>query len=236
MSDILSAYRSYIEANFHDGPHPKENAAPFVTISRQTGAGGVTIGRKLSAYLREHDKGAGDCAWEVLDKSLVHRVLQDHALSERIEEFMPEDRVSQISDTLDEILGLHPAAWVLVRKTSETIARLASLGRVILVGRGANVMTRKLPGGFHVRLVGSLPVRIRHVESYFGLNRHQAETLVKTEDEGRRHYLKEYFGKNIDDPLLYDLVVNTDHIPYDEAARLIGHAVLQASRVASPSG
>jgi cytidylate kinase len=38
--------------------------------------------------------------------------------------------------------------------------------------------------------------------------------------------LKEHYEKDIDDPLLYDLVLNTDRMPYEEAARLIGDAVI----------
>jgi diguanylate cyclase (GGDEF)-like protein len=45
--------------------------------------------------------------------------------------------MSEITDTLDELLGLHPPAWTLVRQMTETILHLAEMGNVILVGRGA---------------------------------------------------------------------------------------------------
>ena len=32
-------------------------------------------------------------------------------------------------------------------------------------------------------------------------------------------YVKKYFGKDIDDPLLYHLVINTDLVSYGESAR-----------------
>ena len=35
-----------------------------------------------------------------------------------------------------------------------------------------------------------------------------------------------YFNREIDDPLLYHLVINTDLVPYEIAARMIGDAVL----------
>ena len=59
-----------------------------------------------------------------------------------------------------------------------------------------------------------------------GIGLKTAEEFLKTEDEGRKSYLKNYFGKNIDDPLLYDLVINTDLISYEEAAHMIGRAVI----------
>ena len=57
-------------------------------------------------------------------------------------------------------MGLHPSSWTLVQQTNATILQLAQMGNVILVGRGATVITSKLNNVFHVRLVGSLEKRI----------------------------------------------------------------------------
>lgn len=198
---------------------------PFVTLSRQTGAGGITIGEKLAAYLKERDT---DCPWMFFDRNLIAKVLEEHDLPQEFSKFMPEDKVSEVKDMMEELFGLHPSEWALVHKTSETILRLAQAGNVILVGRGANVITRKfLSSGVHVRLIGSLERRIKHVGEYYRLKRDQAIELIKKEDAGRRHYLKQNFDQDIDDPLLYDLVINTDSISYAAAARLIGDHVLR---------
>ena len=82
--------------------------------------------------------------------------MEDHDLPERVARFMPEDRASEISDTMEELFGLHPPSWLLVRKVTETILHLAELGNVILIGRGAAVITANLDHVFHVRLIGSL--------------------------------------------------------------------------------
>ena len=37
--------------------------------------------------------------------------------------------------------------------------------------------------------------------------------------------MKKYYGADIDDPLLYDLVINTDRVSYEEAGRLIAEAM-----------
>ena len=42
----------------------------------------------------------------------------------------------------------------------------------------------------------------------------------------RARFVKKHFGKKIDDPLLYHLVINTDRLSYEEATILIGEAVL----------
>jgi len=188
--------------------------------------------RHVARHLVERLQAANPNAvspWTVFDRNLVGKVLEDHHLPSRLARFMPEDRISELSDTMDELFGLHPPSWALVRQTSETILRLAELGNVILIGRGAHVITSKLPHVFHVRLVGSLARRIQHMQELEHLTYAAARAFVLGEDRGRRRYLKKYFGKDIDDPLLYHLVINTDLVSYDEAARMIAEAVVPQS-------
>ena len=141
---------------------------------------------------------------------------------------MPEDRISEISDTMDELFGLHPPSWTLVRQTSDTILHLAELGNVILIGRGANIITAKLEYSFHVRLVGSLERRVKRMQEAQHLNAKSALDLVQREDLGRKRYLKKYFNKDIEDPLLYHLVINTGVMSQDQAVSLLLDAVLSA--------
>ena len=162
----------------------------------------------------------------MFDKNLVEQVLADHKLPREIARYMPEDRVSQIRDMVEEMLGLHPSSWTLLRQSTETIRHLAELGNVILVGRAANVITANLENVFHVRLVGSIAARVKLLEEFFKMNHKAALQLMKKEDRGRRSFLKRHFHKQIDDPLLYHLVINTDRLSYEEATRLIGNAVL----------
>jgi cytidylate kinase len=199
-----------------------------VTISRQTGSGAHSVAEKLAALLQARSpKGA--CPWTVFDRNLVEKVLDDHNLPQRLAQFMPEDRVSEIADTMDELFGLHPQSWTLVRETTDTILRLAELGNVILIGRGATVITSRLDCVFHVRLVGSLETRVKYIRELNHLSEKAARDLVRREDRGRERYLKKYFHANLDDPLLYHLTINTDLVPHDEAARLIADAVLPSA-------
>ncbi len=197
---------------------------PAITISRMTASGGRTIASKLAEYLQE--RAPVDRQWTVFDKNLIERVLEEHHLPKSTAEFMPENHKAMLGDMVEEFLGLHPSLWTLVHQTADTILRLARAGNVILVGRGANVITAKLENMFHVRLVGSLQKRVKRAEEVFKLDRAHAEHFLRSEDKGRRRYLKEHFDQDIDDPLLYDLVINTDRVPYDDAARLIGEEVI----------
>jgi cytidylate kinase len=202
---------------------------PFVTLSRQAGAGGITVGRLLVEYLNDHDKKAHGL-WRLFDKELLSKVVEENGYPERFADYMKEDAARTIEETFEEILNLHPSDWLLVRKTSQTIRHLAEAGHVILVGRGGNLVTRGMPGGFHARLIGSREKRVRHIQAYYGFSVKTAEEFVKKEDEGRRHYFAHYFNKDINDPLLYDTVINTDLISYAETAAMIGRAALSPER------
>jgi cytidylate kinase len=196
-----------------------------VTISRQAGSGAHAVAEKLASLLQAHTPKDA-CPWTIFDRNLVSKVLQEHHLPERVANFMPEDRTSEIADTMEELFGLHPPSWLLVRKVTETILHLAELGNVILIGRGAAVVTANLSHVFHVRLVSALEKRLQRIQDLEHLSRKAALERIEREDHGRVRYLKKYFKADVDDPLLYDLVINTDRIAHDLAARLIADAVL----------
>ncbi len=206
---------------------------PAITISRMTGSGGRTVAAKLVEFLQTH--APGHHPWTVFDRSLIEKVLEDHHLSKRIAEFVPENHKSMLTDTVEELLGLHPSSWTLVEQTAETILHLAQMGYVILVGRGANVITSKLQNVFHVRLVGSLEKRIERVQQVYDLGRLDALAFLEKEDKGRRRYLKDHFHRNIDDPTLYHVIVNTDRISYDATARMLGDEVTRRFHLDRPA-
>lgn len=197
-----------------------------VTMSRQSGSGAHVVAAKLAEYLQAQASN-GPCPWTVFDRNLVEKVLEDHHLPKRLAQFMAEDRISEVADTMDELFGLHPPSWMLVRQTAETILHLAELGSVILIGRGANIITSKLDYVFHVRLVGSFARRVAYIQQLERLSARAAREFVRREDRGRERYVKKYFKQDIADPLLYHLTINTDLVSYEEAARIIGQALIR---------
>jgi cytidylate kinase len=229
---------SFIKSNFH----PKSKTTPettvgtsikpSITISRAEGAGGLTVASNLAEYLQTHTPSHD--VWTVFSQHLVAKVLEEHHLHKQVGNFMKEDHKGMLTNALEELLGLHPSTWTLVEQTNSTILRLAQIGNVILVGRGANIVTSELQTVFHVHLVGSLENRIERAQKVLGLDQKSAINYIKKKDEGRRRYLKDNFGKDINDPLLYHVIINTDLVKFDEAARLIGDEVIRRFKLDSP--
>lgn len=232
----LGAYekcRRYIETHSHQsenfGYKKIKSSCPCVTISRETGAGAAFVCQHLITYLQDATSDKS-CEWTFFDKLLIEKVLEDHNLPRQLSEYMKEENYSNISSAVNELLGLHPSKWTLLHKTTETILQLARMGNVIIVGRASNVITAKLPNTFHVRLVAPLESRIQKMMERYLMSEKEASEFIKREDNSRKNYVKSNFYKDIENPLLYHLVVNTGLITYEEAAGLIGDTIINKFR------
>ena len=199
---------------------------PFLSVSRQTCAGGTTVSQEVLRLLNGLE-GAERSSWALLNKDLLFRALQEHHLPERLAGFLPEDRVSEIQGVIGELVGLHPPLWELERHVAEAMLQLAKVGRVILAGRAAHLVTRELPGGFHVRLIASPPVRLQRMMARLHCDEATARTCLAQSDQARRRFVRARFDREIDDPADYDLVLNTDRLDPGIAARIIVTGLLE---------
>ncbi len=229
MNDSVTFSRclSYLESQL--GPKQTARAAvrpPTITLSRSTGSGGLAIADRLAELLQAR-RPAEPAPWTVFHRSLIEKVLAEHHLPSGFSRFVPENRVSYIQDTLEELFGLHPSASAMVTQIAETILSLAEIGNCIVVGRGAHIVLAKCQTAFHVRLVGTLEKRIERIVASRQMDATAAREAIETEDAGRRRYLKTYFDTDIDDALKYSLVINTDSFTPETVAELIADAVLR---------
>jgi len=197
-----------------------------VTISRQAGCGAVHIAEKLAAYLQQHAPPQ-NAPWTIFDRNLMDQVLADHNLPAYLAKTLPEDRMSALEDMIAEIVGARPTVQKLVLQTSETVLKFADLGGVIIIGRGGNIITAKLPHVLHVRLVAPLDDRIERICRDDKKTPAEARKFCVEEEQSRARYLKTYFNADINDPLKYHLTVNTSLVGYENTAKLIGDAVLR---------
>jgi len=229
MSESVSfeKYRAYLVSQ-KDRPSGERPHQPFITISRQAGAGAETVARLLAEKLNA--QGPKDAQpWTVFDKNLITKVLDDQNMPQEIARHVQEDKDTTLKALVGELLGLHPSMWTIFHHTSDTILKLARIGRCIIVGRGGNIITAKLKGGLHVRLVAPESVRLAHLKSHFKMEDKAAGKYLHDEDAGRRRYLKSNFEKDIDDPLLYDAVLNTATLGFDRTADILAGMIAAKS-------
>jgi hypothetical protein len=197
---------------------------PFLTISRETCAGATTLGQHLLPLLNEHFANGGR-SWMFLDKDLISQALTLNHLPEQLATYLPEDRLPEIKGLIGEMVGLHPPLWELEHRVTEAIVKFAQLGCVIIAGRAAHLITRGMPGGLHLRLVASRDSRAMRAQTIHGLDRDAAEKFIRANDSARQRHVQTHFEEDINNPCLYDLVINTDRILPATAARLVQDAL-----------
>lgn len=220
---------SYVAALVQAQDHPEADGLPqnpsAITISRQAGSRGRSIGEKLQQALgAESPKDA--IPWAFFDEDLVEKVLKDHDLPTNLAKFMPDDSVSEIDSMINEILGRHPSLWTLFEHTVETMVHLCHMGHCILVGRGGNKVAEGLSNVTRVRFVGSKQRRLLQMINVHKMSLEAAKAYIKMEDQARKRYMKRHFDSDIDDPREYDLVINTDHYSDEAVVQIILSALV----------
>ncbi len=107
---------------------------------------------------------------------------------------------------------------VLVR---DVILSLAETGNVVIAGRGGQAILRNRRNALHVRVFASPETRIRNLMARQGILRDEAESSILDSDRDRARYLQHYHGVDLEDPLLYHLMINADGVPVPLGVQLI---------------
>ena len=217
-----------------DGPVPKDASSTWnrsalvrraVTISRQAGGGAQEIAGKLAARLQAHVPRTG-CPWSIFDRKAVEKLQTDPRFPKYLAAWLPAERKAAMAGLLEPVFGANPDPAPLVRQTAEAMLALAEVGNVILIGRGGNVVTARVPHVLHVRLVAPLVQRLRRAHEIYGMTPLEAREFCLSEDLGRDRHVKEQFNAEINDPLRYHLVINTGLVSFDAAATAIEESLM----------
>jgi cytidylate kinase len=198
---------------------PEKSAfLPFVTISRETGCHSIPIAKMLAEKLNT----IATKEWTMMCKEIVEEdakklnlnILQVKGI------FESEDR-SHIMEILHAFQNKYYKSDNRVRKTlREIIENYAHEGRVIIVGRAGAIITQKMPGGLHLRLVAPLEWRVKSIQKQMNFSRKAALEYVKQSDEKRAKLLYDFSKKKICD-LQFDLVLNNARINNQEIVDII---------------
>ena len=196
----------------------------LITISRQYGAGGSEVARRVADAL----------GWRLVDNELVEQVGARAGLSPEevagIEERTPSfiERLAQVLATATPELfppatGTVPelSEATLVRITEAVVAEAAAEGRAVLVGRAAPAVLARERDALHVKLVASRPFRIRVTATRLGLDPKEAERVMQQTDAQRERYHREHYGRDWNDPVGFHMVLNTERLGFDGASDII---------------
>jgi cytidylate kinase len=205
---------------------------PVITIGRQFGAGGRTVGEMLAQRLK----------LEVLDSQLIDEVA--HRLELPKEEVEAEDEqpgsllnrllMALGSASGEPMIPPEAAAWnppnvdpvfdtrrAVLQITQHVINEAARAGNVIIVGRGGAYILRDFEGALHVFLRADEKVRVKVVMARFTLTEQEARHRLKHADENWTAYIKQVYGHDRNLASHYDLVLDTGRLGYEATVEAV---------------
>jgi cytidylate kinase len=209
---------------------------PVITVSRQTGSGGATIGQRLAERL-----GASYLNTQII-REVAHRLGVSEATAaaydERAELFIERlARVLWLADPSIAPFGSSaPAApfesttQALVEVTRQLVHEAARTGNAVIFGHGAQFLLAQQPGVLHVRFVAPLPARVERVMRRQSLGRAEAKRWVSEEDQRRASYIRQFYHADWHAPEHFHLILNTALWDEEAAIRLILNAVEELAR------
>jgi cytidylate kinase len=101
------------------------------------------------------------------------------------------------------------------------IKELAASQSIVIRGRGSQFILKDYPGAFHVFVVAPLTIRVNRVMGGRKLDEKAAKQEINRFESSRREFIKRYFKAELEDPIHYDLVINTEHLSFEDAASII---------------
>lgn len=223
----ISKLASFVDSlHYHEktGPQidPKKGRFPFITISRQAGAGGQALGTLLGEKIQLLYQEPLFRDWHLCNQELCRMIIEDDpALKASVESLRRTEYHSQAEDMLSQLIYGGSSQDLVVKKMFHLMRTFALHGKVIFVGRGSSFLTRDLPLGIHVRLEAPIESRVRRMMQALGLSEKKAREEIAEKDKAKAELVKAFFHKDMRDPLLYDVLWNTDRVPLEEIAKIL---------------
>jgi len=194
-----------------------------ITISRQYGAGGKTLGKMIADEL-DYEFGDSEIIAKVAEMANVSthwvETVENEAggkLSRFITRMVSKPLVDRILKDergyIDEEIYLDYLVLI--------IAQVADEGDVVILGRGSQYILNDHPDAFHILMIDEFDNRVRFMKQHYDLSESRAAKVVRGEDK-RRKALYQKLGKtDYDDPFLYHLVLNMSKISLEEAKKMV---------------
>jgi cytidylate kinase len=112
------------------------------------------------------------------------------------------------------------------------IKELASSNAIVIRGRGSQFILKNHPGALHVLVIAPPETRLARVMDGRTLDEKAARQKIARFDVSRREFIKRYFKSELEDPIHYDLVINTGRLNFEDAASIIVNALSLHNRPA----
>lgn len=194
-----------------------------ITISRQYGAGGKTLGKMVATEL----------GYEFADSEIIAKVAEMANVSTHWVETVENEAGGKLSRFVSRMVSRPLVDKILKGERGyidETIyldylvliiAQIADEGDVVILGRGSQYILDDHPDAFHILMIDEFENRVRFMQKNYDLSASRATRLIRGEDK-RRKVLYQKLGKtDYDDPYLYHIVLNMSKLSLEEARQMV---------------
>ena len=201
-------------------------------ISRQFGAGGKTLGKRLAKRL----------GWTFVYNDVLDEVAKEAKVSTEWVEAVEKEAGDWLmrfvnslvaSDFIERHLGdnLHDFDENRYRQfLGKVINTVADRGESVILGRGAQFILANRPDAYRVLLVAAYGDRIKFMMDHYGLSKEKAEYLVEKEVRRRNRFIESMGVEKPDDPCHYHMVLNTSLVSLEQAESLIFDMVSELNK------
>lgn len=200
-----------------------KNEKFVITINREVGSGGRTVGRKLAEKL-----GVKFC-----DKAIVEGLTKKFGLSiERIEEIKAQKKswwkdinnyyqtlVNSASQPMDAQVKLDNASIFETEK--RILQEIAEQSSCVVAGRTGFMVFRKWPNHLNIFIQASMEYRVKRIMKKEGVSDEEARKIIMKLDADRETYIKKYEDTSRYDTRNYQLVISMDGLSEDDAVEII---------------
>ena len=192
----------------------------IITINRELGSGGRTVGRKLAEKLNV----------EYFDKAVIKALEERYNLTaEQIEHLKGQEtswweqfkRKMTFSDSEYDLNQTNIETEDVFRAETQILKALAKDQSCVIAGRTAFYMFREHPNHLNIFIQSSMPCRMARVAREQNMSKEEARMVIEKVDKMRENYVQEFTGTSRYDTRNYQLVINMDEINEDKAVDLI---------------
>lgn len=198
-----------------------------ITISRQFGAGGKTLGDMVAQKL----------GYTFLDDQIIQMI----AVQAKVSPKWVKSVENEAGGTLSKfITGMGRKSFlqrisgegymdeeIYVDLLHKIILQIAVEDNVVILGRGGQYILRDFEKAFHVLLIADRHHRIKFMETHYNFTQPQAERVVDRQEKRRMNLYKKFGKEDFDQPNLYHLVLNMSRLSLEEA---MAHICLLVNR------
>ena len=194
----------------------REQAGPYLTISRQYGACGIRLARAL-----EMELSGGPDTWRVVGREVLEEAAVKLQSSPDTIDALRRKEPGLVDNLLQALNPTFIPSGLEVRHTITAILRrLAHHGHVILVGQGSAPATQGILRGLHVRVVAPLDWRVEGLARRHELDPAEARRRILAA-EHEREYLRGLYAKFQPESVAFDLILDNSTFELAELCQMV---------------